>query len=57
MSITAGTITLNSFTYSTANLTATAATGGTGPYTYQWYRSTTTGFTPGAGNILIVQSR
>jgi hypothetical protein len=30
-----------------------AATAGTPPYTYQWYRSTTSGFTPGAGNILV----
>lgn len=36
----------------TAQLTATAATGGTLPYSYQWYRSTTSGFTPGGGNIL-----
>lgn len=26
-----------------ARITGTAATGGTGPYTYQWYRSTTSG--------------
>lgn len=36
----------------TAQLSSAVATGGTGPYTYQWYRSTTTGFSPGAGNIL-----
>ena len=24
----------------------------TGPYTYQWYKSGTSGFTPGAGNII-----
>jgi hypothetical protein len=36
----------------TASLSSAAATGGTGPYTYQWYRSTTTGFTAGAGNII-----
>lgn len=34
------------------NATCTVATGGTSPYTYQWYRSTTSGFTPGGGNIL-----
>jgi len=33
-------------------VTGTAATGGVSPYTYQWYRSTTSGFTPGGGNIL-----
>jgi hypothetical protein len=41
---------------STAVLASAVATGGTGPYTYQWYRSQTTGFTPGAGNILSGQT-
>lgn len=41
---------------STANLSSAVATGGTGPYTYQWYRSQTTGFSPGAGNILTGQT-
>jgi len=41
---------------STASLSSAAATGGTGPYTYQWYRSTTSGFTPGASNILSGQT-
>jgi len=35
----------------TATVTVTPS-GGTGPYTYQWYRSTTSGFTPGAGNLI-----
>lgn len=52
MTLTAGAITLNSVTPTTANLTVAAATGGTGPYTYQWYRSTTSGFSPGSGNII-----
>jgi hypothetical protein len=52
MSFAAGTISLVSVTSTTANLSCTAATGGTGPYTYQWYRSTTSGFSPGAGNII-----
>lgn len=52
MSITAGVLSQVSVTQSTDSLLATAATGGTGPYTYQWYRSTTTGFTPGGGNII-----
>lgn len=39
-----------------ANLSSAVATGGTGPYTYQWYRSTTTGFSPGAGNLLSGQT-
>lgn len=34
------------------SLVTAAATGGTGPYTYQWYRSTSNGFTPGAGNAI-----
>lgn len=52
MTLTAGVITEVSVGSTTASLSATAATGGTGPYTYQWYRSTTTGFTPGGGNII-----
>lgn len=52
MSITAGVLSQVAVSSTTANLAATAATGGTGPYTYQWYRSTTTGFTPGGGNII-----
>lgn len=36
----------------TASVSVTAATGGTSPYTYQWYRSTSSGFTPGGGNIV-----
>jgi hypothetical protein len=41
---------------SVANLSSAVATGGTGPYTYQWYESTTSGFTPGAGNIVTGQT-
>lgn len=36
----------------TINVSTAAPGSGTGPFTYQWYRSTTSGFTPGAGNIL-----
>lgn len=36
----------------TASVSVAAASGGTGPYTYQWYRSTSGGFTPGAGNVV-----
>jgi hypothetical protein len=43
-------------TVSVGNTIATVqvanATGGTPPYSYQWYRSTTSGFTPGGGNIV-----
>lgn len=52
MTYAAGALTLVSVTAQTAVLSSAAASGGTGPYTYQWYRSTTSGFTPGAGNII-----
>jgi hypothetical protein len=51
-SLTSGSITVNSYTNTTASLTVGTASGGTAPYTYQWYRSTSTGFTPGGGNIV-----
>ena len=53
MSLIAGTLSLVSVTTTSVSLIATAATGGTGLVTYQWYRSTTAGFTPGPSNILI----
>jgi hypothetical protein len=34
------------------NLSITQATGGNPSYAYQWYRSTTSGFTPGPSSIL-----
>lgn len=40
----------------TAILAVAAATGGTGPYTYQWYQSTATGFSPGAGSLISGQT-
>lgn len=52
MTITAGVLSVVSVGSSTASLSATAATAGTGPYAYQWYRSTTTGFSPGVGNLI-----
>lgn len=52
MSLTAGVITLVSASANQVSLSATAASGGTGPYTQQWYISTTSGFSPGAGNIV-----
>lgn len=52
MTLTAGTLSQTAVTSTTATLAATAATGGTSPYTYQWYRSTTSGFSPGGGNII-----
>lgn len=52
MSFAAGALSKVLVGQSTAQLSSAVATGGTGPYTYQWYRSTTTGFTPGAGNLI-----
>lgn len=53
MATTAGALTELAVTARTSSLVSAAATGGaTTPYTYQWYRSVTSGFTPGGGNIL-----
>lgn len=52
MATTAGALSLVSKTSTTASLESAAASAGTAPYSYQWYRSTTSGFTPGAGNII-----
>lgn len=52
MSVTAGTISLVQAGSNSLKLTCTPASGGTGPYTYQWYMSTSTPLTPGGGNIL-----
>ncbi len=49
---TAGALSQVSVASTTASLLSAAATGGTGPYTYQWYRSTTTGFSPDAGSLI-----
>lgn len=56
MTYAAGALTKVLIGSSTASLSSAVATGGTGPYTYQWYRSTTNSFTPGAGNILTGQT-
>lgn len=50
MAIAIGPIQLVSVGSSTANLLSPAATGGSGSVTYQYYRSTVSGFTPGGGN-------
>lgn len=52
MTLTAGTLSQVSVGPTTASLLATAATGGTGPYTYQWHKSTSANFVPGVGNII-----
>lgn len=56
MSVTAGALSKVLIGQTTAQLSSAVATAGTGPYTYQWYRSTTIGFSPGAGNILTGQT-
>lgn len=52
MSVTAGALSQVSVSDTKASLVSDPATGGTGPYTYQWYRSTTSGFSPGAGSLI-----
>ena len=52
MAVTAGALSKTLVSSTSALLTSAAATGGTGPYTYQWYQSTTSGFTAGAGNLV-----
>lgn len=52
MVLAAGTISLVSKSSNSAQLVVTAASGGTGPYTNQWYRSTTPGFSPDGSNII-----
>lgn len=52
MAIAIGSLTLVSVGSSTANLQAPAATGGSGSVTYQYYRSTVSGFTPGSANAI-----
>ncbi len=56
MTFAAGALSKSLIGSTTAAVASAAATGGTSPYTYQWYRSTTSGFTPGAGNILSGQT-
>lgn len=56
MSITAGAISLVNVYPTEVDLVATAVTGATGPVTYQWYRSLTTGFSPDGSNILTGQT-
>lgn len=52
MALAVGPITQLSVGPTVNSLSVAVATGGVGPYTYQWYRSTTTGFSPGGGNII-----
>lgn len=52
MSLTAGVISQSAVTSNSISVASTAASGGTGPYTEAYYISTTSGFTPGGGNIV-----
>ncbi len=52
MALTAGTLSQVSVLSNSVVVASTVATGGTGPYTYQWYISTSTGFVPGAGSLV-----
>lgn len=52
MSLAVGPITQLSVAANSNSLSCAVATGGTGPYTYQWFRSTTTGFSPGGGSLI-----
>lgn len=52
MATTAGVLSLVSVSSNSDSVLSAVATGGTAPYTYQWYRSTTSGFAPGGGNII-----
>lgn len=52
MTLTAGTLSLVTVGNNSDSLSATAATSGTTPYSYQWYRSTSSNFSPGSGNAV-----
>ncbi len=52
MGFTAGALSLVSKSDTKATVSSAVAVSGTTPYSYQWYRSTTSGFSPGGGNIL-----
>lgn len=53
MAITAGVLSQVSVESNAVHLVATPANLGTGPYTYQWYYSTTTGFSPDGSNDIV----
>lgn len=52
MSLAVGPISLVQALASSLQLSCAAAAGGTGPYTYQWYKGTSSGFTIGAGSLI-----
>lgn len=51
--LTSGTASGSSTGTTTASLSCDAATGGTSPYTYQWYRDVTPGFTASGANDVV----
>lgn len=52
MATTAGALSKVSVGSTSASLSSAAATAGTGPYTYQWHRSLTSGFSPSGGTAI-----
>lgn len=52
MALTVGPITEVGITPNSVQLSVAPGAGGTGPYTYQWYKSFTTGFTPGSAFLI-----
>ncbi len=56
MALTAGIISQASVGPTQVILNSSPASGGTGPYTYQWYRDVIQNLTPGASNVLTGQT-
>lgn len=52
MALTSGAISLVKKYTNKIDVSGTAATGGTGPYTYQWYISKTSGFSPDVDSLV-----
>lgn len=52
MSTTAGAVIKTAVGTTTASVSSALATAGSSPVAYQWYKSTSSGFVPGAGNII-----
>ncbi len=52
MALTPGALSIISISNVGDVLSSAAAVSGTTPYSYQWYRSTSSGFTPGTANIV-----
>lgn len=52
MALAVGPITLVQALPTSLQMSCAAATGGTGPYTYQWYKGTATGFTIAAASLI-----